>query len=91
MHNQSGDRTYANVKSVSKLVKGQEAPPQELPSILFGPDDTDQFDDLPKWLQTKFDNRLPEPEPKPEPEPEPEPQATEAESGDDFEDRVIPF
>jgi hypothetical protein len=44
---------------VSKLVKGQEAPPQELPSILFGPEDDDQYDDLPKWLKTKYDTRLP--------------------------------
>jgi hypothetical protein len=99
VHKESGGKTYANVKSVSKLVKGQDAPPQELPSILFGPDDTDQYDDLPKWLQTKFDNRLPEPEtPTQAAKPEPEPIAAEVVSmegrgraTDDFENADIPF
>jgi hypothetical protein len=91
VHKESGGKTYANVKSVSKLVKGQDAPPQELPSILFGPDDTDEYDDLPKWLQTKFDTRLAEPEPeqKPEPDPEPEPEPEPEES--DFHEDDVPF
>jgi hypothetical protein len=79
-HSQTGDKTYANVDAVAKIMKGQEIPPQELPSICFGPDDTDQWEDLPKFLQDYYDARviLEEPEPptqvaNPEPEPEPEP------------------
>ena len=83
VHNESDDRTYANIKSIVEIQQGMEIPPQELPSICFGSEDTDQWKDVPEWLQKKFDARI-EPEEK-------EPATVEAESVDDFENAVIPF
>ena len=87
-HNHNGNKTYANVDTVAKIMKDQEIPPQELPSICFGPDDTDQWEDLPKFLQDYYDVRviLEEPE-KPDQKVIPMPE----EPTDDFEDEVIPF
>lgn len=66
-HETKGDKTTAKVTSVAKVPPGVPIPDQELPSILFGPDDTDQYDDLPKFLQDKFDEaeRPPDDEPAP--------------------------
>ena len=83
VHNESDDRTYANVQNITEVHKSQEIPAQELPSIRFSPNDTDQWKDVPEWLQKKFDARI-EPEEK-------EPATVEAESVDDFENAVIPF
>ena len=41
-HSQNGDKTYANVDTVAKIMKAQEIPPQELKSICFGPEDTER-------------------------------------------------
>ena len=57
-HSQNGDRTYANVDTVAKIMKGQEIPPQELKSICFGPDDTDEWQSVPQWLQKYYDDRV---------------------------------
>lgn len=80
VHNQGKDRTWANVSAVTKILKGQQVPAMENDPIKFSPDDTDQYDDVPEWLQEQFDSRLELP---PEPEPEPD----EA----DFHDDDIPF
>lgn len=88
---QKGDKTYHNVDGVAKVMKGQEVPPQELSSIFFGPEDTDQWEDVPEWLQKKYDARVEPPglvisvqaEMKADSKPEPE----EA----DFHDDDIPF
>jgi hypothetical protein len=100
-HSHDGDKTYANVETVAKIMKGQEIPPQELSSICFGPEDTDQWEDLPGFLQKRYDARviLEEPEsPAQVANPEPEPQDTEVvsleggeQATDDFEDKDVPF
>ena len=87
-HNQNGNKTYANVDTVAKIMKGQEIPPQELPSICFGPDDTDQWEDLPKFLQDYYDTRVKLEEPK---EPDQKVIPMPEKPTDDFEDEVIPF
>ena len=69
VHNQAKDRTFANVSAVTKILKGQQVPAMENDPIKFSPDDTDQFDDVPEWLQEIFKTRLEYP---PEPEPEPD-------------------
>ena len=84
-HNQNGGKTYANVDTVAKVMKGQEIPPQELPSICFGPDDTDQWEDLPEWLQKYYDARI-EPE-KTEQTEHPD----KSDSVDGFEDKDVPL
>ena len=65
VHNHTDDRTYANIAGIAKILKNQEVPDWELDAIRFSPDDTDQYDDVPEWLQEKFDARLEPPEPKP--------------------------
>ncbi len=87
-HNQNGNKTYANVDTVAKIMKGQEIPPQELPSICFGPDDTDQWEDLPKFLQDYYDSRVKLEEPK---EPDQKVIPMPEKPRDDFEDEDIGF
>jgi len=87
-HNQNGNKTYANVDTVAKIMKGQEIPPQELPSICFGPDDTDQWEDLPKFLQDYYDTRVKLEEPK---EPDQKVIPMPEKPTDDFEDEDIGF
>ncbi len=87
-HIQDGSKTYANVDTVAKIMKGQEIPPQELPSICFGPDDTDQWEDLPKFLQDYYDSRVKLEEPK---EPDQKVIPMPEKPRDDFEDEDIGF
>ena len=87
-HNQNGNKTYANVDTVAKIMKGQEIPPQELPSICFGPDDTDQWEDLPNFLQDYYDTRVKLEEPK---EPDQKVIPMPEKPRDDFEDEDIGF
>ena len=53
VHNESGDNVYANVQSVARVMKGQEIPPQEMPSIVYSNEDAEQWEDVPEWLQDK--------------------------------------
>ena len=85
-HIQDGNNTYANVDTVAKIMKGQEIPPQELPSICFGPDDTDQWEDVPKFLQDYYDARVKLEDPK---EPDQKVIPMPEKPTDDFEDEDI--
>lgn len=58
VHNTTADRTYANISGIAQVMKGQEVRAQELDTIVFSPDDTDRYQDLPEWLQEKFDSRV---------------------------------
>jgi hypothetical protein len=58
VHNESKDNIYANVAAIAQVMKGIERPPMELNTIRFGPDDTDQYNELPEWLQKIFDDRV---------------------------------
>ena len=82
VHNQPGDRIYANISAIAKVMKDQEIPGQELESICFSPNDTDQYENVPEWLQEKFDNRV-----------ELEELVEEPAANDDFEDDLdeLPF
>lgn len=48
-----GDKTYANIKSISPLLKNMEAPKLEGKLVKYSADDTGQWDDVPTWLQEK--------------------------------------
>lgn len=48
-----GDKVYANIKSISPLLKNMEAPKLEGKLVKYSADDTGQWDDLPTWLQEK--------------------------------------
>ena len=58
VHNKSGERTYSNVGSVSKLLKGMAAPKQETKSMWFSFDEhetvesvEDVLQDFPDWIE----------------------------------------
>lgn len=53
IHNVSGDKTYANISSVAKLMKGMECPKQINESIVFAIEEvnTAKYDKLPEWVQ----------------------------------------
>jgi hypothetical protein len=59
-HNQSGDRTYANVKSAAPLIKGMEKPALHNKPIAFFIEQWDdkEFSKVPEWLQKKIETRL---------------------------------
>jgi hypothetical protein len=65
VHNHGDDRTYANIAGITKILRNQQVPDWELNAIRFSPEDTDQYEDVPEWLQEKFDSRLELPEPEP--------------------------
>jgi len=55
---EKGEKTYANVKGVSGLIKGMEAPKAENPLLLYAPDHKQTYEALPKWLRDKIDGQL---------------------------------
>lgn len=62
VHNVNGDRTWANITSISALPKGVE--PSEATRLLFySEDETNQFNDLPKWVQEKIKNQVKQEQP----------------------------
>lgn len=56
IHNTKGDKTYANISSVSALPKGMICPPQINPTFEFSFEnfDKNKFDSLPDWLKDKI-------------------------------------
>lgn len=58
-HNTSGGKTYANVASVARLVKGMEAPKAEMPLLRYSADETGDYDQLPEWIHKKLDTQVP--------------------------------
>jgi len=55
-HNQSGGKTYANIKGIMRLPNGTECPPAENEPVGYTPDDPDKkgnLTKLPNWLQDK--------------------------------------
>lgn len=53
IHNMSNDKTYANISSIAKLMKGIECPKQVNESLVFSIEEvgSSKFDKLPEWLQ----------------------------------------
>lgn len=56
IHNQVGDKTYANVGSITPLPKSMECPPAVNPTVQFSLDEYDEkvFQSLPDWLRNKI-------------------------------------
>lgn len=56
IHNTKGDKTYANISSVTQLPKGTTCPPQINETFEFSFENYDQkkFDSLPDWLKDKI-------------------------------------
>lgn len=78
IHNESGQKTYANVQTVTSLPKGMNKPTATR-TVKYSSEDTDQFSDLPEWIQKKINAQA-------------EPQQKEAvAAGQDFDDSDIPF
>jgi hypothetical protein len=59
-HNQSGDKTYANVSAVMGLSKGIPAPKAANEPVAYSIDEHDEnaFQKLPAWLQTAINERV---------------------------------
>lgn len=58
VNTEKGEKTYANVKGVSGLIKGMAAQTAENPLLYYAPDDKRKYEDLPKWLKEKIDGQL---------------------------------
>lgn len=58
VNTEKGEKTYANVKGVSGLIKGMEAPRAENPLLYYADDDKRKYDELPKWLKDKIDGQI---------------------------------
>jgi len=56
IHNAKGDKTYANIANVTRLLKGTTCPDQINPSISYNSEsgDTDVYKSLPEWLRVKI-------------------------------------
>ena len=59
-HTQKGDKTYANVTGVGKLMKGIDPKTlvPEIAPIYYAPDNTSTYKQLPEWLQKKIDGQI---------------------------------
>lgn len=59
VHNKSGDKTYANVQSVSGVPRGMEKPgAPEIAPILYDSDNLSSWDKLPERLQKKIQEQV---------------------------------
>lgn len=59
-HTAKGEKTYANITGLLKLMKGIDPKTllPEIPPIYYGPDDTTKYALLPEWLQKKIDTQI---------------------------------
>lgn len=61
-HITKGDKIYANITSLGKLMKGIDPKTilidPKTPAIYYGPDATDTYAKLPKWLCEKIDGQI---------------------------------
>lgn len=82
VHKTSGNgKTYANIASISKLMKGMDTPKAENPLIGYHPEFAPQdYEKLPKWIKEKLDKRI-----------MPTANKVPVKAKDDFEDSDIPF
>lgn len=90
-HTQKGDKTYANVTSVGKLMKGVDAKTliPEITPIYYAEDNTTAYKQLPEWLRKKIDGQIIE---KPAPESQDqEPMGNQLDDGSFISDEDIPF
>jgi hypothetical protein len=75
MHTKKGDKTYANIIGIGPLPKGVEKKTiiPEIVAILYAPDNTATYQQLPEWLRLKIDEQIvPEKEqPKAQPQGQP--------------------
>lgn len=53
VHNESGQKTYANVSAVTAMPKGMDRP-KATRAVKYSAEDVDQWDDLPNWIQKKI-------------------------------------
>lgn len=82
VHNVVGDKTYANIKSIGQIMKGMEVAPATR-QLKYSPDETQQYDDLPEWVQKKIAGAVTD-------KPEGQPQTQQGVPDNEFDDD-IPF
>jgi hypothetical protein len=66
VHNVVGDKTYANIKSIGQIMKGMEVAPATR-QLKYSPDEPQQLEDLPEWIQKKISGAEDKPQGQPEP------------------------
>ena len=69
-HNQSGDKTYANISGIVGLPPGVEVPARETDILAYTPSDPEKaknFDKLPDWMKNKIGEAVEEKDVEPEP------------------------
>lgn len=82
-HTEKNGKVYANIVSVTGLLKGMEAPKASNPLLKYSADEPGALKDLPPWLQTKIGEAV-------NTNPEPVPVEAIGQSRPDFDDD-IPF
>lgn len=95
-HTQKGDKTYANVTSVGKLMKGVDAKTliPEITPIYYAEDNTTAYKQLPEWLRKKIDGQILAEQPSPSTEGEDQRWSDgngPLEGGSYVDDDAIPF
>jgi hypothetical protein len=55
VHNEKGEKTYANIAAVMPLPKGTNSPEAEGKVMYYDEDDAKSYDDLPEWVRKKID------------------------------------
>lgn len=60
LHTKKGDKTYANVQTIVPFPKGVDKPKPPTDAMVFSPAESPKtdFEQLPKWLQKKIEERL---------------------------------
>lgn len=53
-------KIYANIIAIMGMPRGMPKPQAERPLLMYSPDDTSKFDELPQWLQEKVQSAVPE-------------------------------
>jgi hypothetical protein len=60
MHTQKGDKTYANITGIGPLPKGIDRKTiiPEIAAVVYSPDNTATYQQLPEWLRKKIDAQI---------------------------------
>lgn len=57
-HKESGPKVYANITGITALPKGMDKPIAENELLRYSPDEPQDFEKLPEWLQKKIETQV---------------------------------
>lgn len=58
VHNEKGEKTYANIAAVMPLPKGTNAPEPENEPLYYDEEDVKSYDKLPEWVRKKISEQV---------------------------------